>query len=239
MSFSRTKPAGWTDDVDTITAAQINDIDVKTSQAVDGTAGGTYTNASALRFDGDFKLTNASQIKMSGTANVTLASRSITRHQETTPFGHGPSIDWYAVAVAPFRWLNQSAGTTPNTNTNPLVIPIHVPNGVTLNTVGVDVAAGLGHSGLPSVMPTLKVYKIATGDGTTTQLGSTATDSSASTGAFEAAHGIAVSSIATVVDRTTYKYVALLIPESSTNSRTGLAMYGCTVVYTTTSMDED
>lgn len=52
MTFSRAKPAGWTDDIDTITAAQINQIDTNQSRALDGTAGGTYSPVPPLNING-------------------------------------------------------------------------------------------------------------------------------------------------------------------------------------------
>lgn len=48
MTFSRAKPTGWTDDIDTITASQINQIDTNQSRAVDGAAGGLYTPSPAI-----------------------------------------------------------------------------------------------------------------------------------------------------------------------------------------------
>lgn len=53
MSFSRAKPAGWTASIDTITAAQINQIDINQSRALDGTNGGTYTLAAPLTLNDD------------------------------------------------------------------------------------------------------------------------------------------------------------------------------------------
>jgi len=52
MTFSRAKPTGWTDDLDTITAAQINQVDTNQSRAVDGTAGGLYTPSPPINIDG-------------------------------------------------------------------------------------------------------------------------------------------------------------------------------------------
>jgi len=52
MTFSRAKPAGWTDDIDTITAAQVNQIDTNQSRALDGTAGGTYSPVPPLNING-------------------------------------------------------------------------------------------------------------------------------------------------------------------------------------------
>lgn len=47
MSFTRAKPAGWIAG-DEITAAQINQIDINQSRAVDGFAGGSYAPTAAL-----------------------------------------------------------------------------------------------------------------------------------------------------------------------------------------------
>jgi len=51
MTFARLKPAGWTDG-DTITPTEINGIDTNQSEAVDGTAGGTYTPAAVVAING-------------------------------------------------------------------------------------------------------------------------------------------------------------------------------------------
>jgi hypothetical protein len=48
VTFARVKPAGWTDDVDVLTATQANTIDTNQSNAVDGAAGGTYTPSGDL-----------------------------------------------------------------------------------------------------------------------------------------------------------------------------------------------
>lgn len=79
MTFSRAKPTGWTDNVDTITAAQINQIDLNQSRAIDGNAGGTYTPSGALTLGGSAgvtigasnTLTVAGALDVSGTETVT------------------------------------------------------------------------------------------------------------------------------------------------------------------------
>ena len=52
MTFARAKPAGWTDNVDTITATQLNTIDTNVSNALDGAGGGAYSPATVLEVDG-------------------------------------------------------------------------------------------------------------------------------------------------------------------------------------------
>lgn len=79
MTFSRAKPTGWTDNVDTITAAQINQIDLNQSRAIDGNAGGTYTPSGALTLGGSAGVTIgasntlavAGALNVSGTETVT------------------------------------------------------------------------------------------------------------------------------------------------------------------------
>lgn len=79
MTFSRAKPTGWTDNVDTITAAQINQIDLNQSRAIDGNAGGTYIPSGALTLGGSAgvtisasnTLTVAGALDVSGTETVT------------------------------------------------------------------------------------------------------------------------------------------------------------------------
>ena len=49
MTFSRARPAGWTNDITTISAVEINQIDVNQSRAIDGNGGGPYTPSAELR----------------------------------------------------------------------------------------------------------------------------------------------------------------------------------------------
>lgn len=72
MTFSRAKPTGWTDNVDTITAAQINQIDLNQSRAIDGNAGGTYTPSGALTLGGSagVTITASNTLAVAGSLNV-------------------------------------------------------------------------------------------------------------------------------------------------------------------------
>lgn len=53
MTFTRAKPLGWVDDIDSIVQAQINQIDLNQSRSLDGNAGGRYTPSPELEIDGD------------------------------------------------------------------------------------------------------------------------------------------------------------------------------------------
>jgi len=52
MTFSRVNALGWTDDFSTITAAQINGLDVNMTSALDGLNGGYYTPTAELAIGG-------------------------------------------------------------------------------------------------------------------------------------------------------------------------------------------
>lgn len=51
MSFSRVKPGGWVEP-DPLTAAEITQLDVNASQAIDGASGGVYAPSSAIEIGG-------------------------------------------------------------------------------------------------------------------------------------------------------------------------------------------
>ncbi len=72
MSFTRAKPAGWTDDVDTVTAAELNQIDTNQSRAIDGNAGGTYTPSGAIAINGSAGFSTGASNPV--TINGTLAA---------------------------------------------------------------------------------------------------------------------------------------------------------------------
>jgi len=168
-----------------------------------------------------------SDITMSGTANVKLTSRSITRVQHTPPVADLSS--WTTAVIDPHLY-NATVGT-------PVFVWLRVPHGATLNTVTVKFNPPAGHGGgLPATMPNLKAFRVI--DSTMLQLGSTATDATAA-GSYEATHTLSVTGIATVIDRTQYRYLATFTAEAGANSFVGTEFYETTVTYTTTAYDED
>ena len=72
MTFTRALPAGWADGVDPITAAQLNQIDVNISRALDGSAGGTYEPQNALVIDGSagVNVTTSGVLNIAGTLTM-------------------------------------------------------------------------------------------------------------------------------------------------------------------------
>jgi hypothetical protein len=168
---------------------------------------------------------------MTGTANVTLASRSITRIVETTPVSD--TSQWAAdpLTFGAFRALDTTA--------NFLYYMIHVPHGVTLTAVSVYLEGLAGHGGLPATMPAVALITVTPSSGSSAITSGPTSDSSANVAAYEAAHAITLSGLSVSIDRTTKRYIVRVSNESSTNSLHYLTVYGVAVTYTTTAYDED
>lgn len=73
MTFSRVKPTGWTDDIDTITGAQITAIDLNQSNALDGAGGGTYAPAAPIIVAGTGGMNIANGVGTTMTGPLTLS----------------------------------------------------------------------------------------------------------------------------------------------------------------------
>lgn len=202
MSFSRVKPAGWTDNLDTITASQMNTLDTNVSNAVDG-RGGTYTLTSTLEFNG------ASGVKLSGSgsaARLQYGSRSITRHFAFN--ASSSSANWERANTPRGAWQNTASGGT-------LDIALEgLPNGAVLNTLTLLWVGAAGHGALPT-LPSIALYRI-NDDGTETSIAS-ASDTSANVAAYEVAHDIELTSIAHTIDLTLYRYVLVVTGETGGN----------------------
>ena len=81
MTFTRVKPAGWTDDIDTITAAELNALDINITRAIDGNAGGSYSPSANINVTdgsgggfGNMDFRGASIVRSGGT--ITMQSGS-------------------------------------------------------------------------------------------------------------------------------------------------------------------
>lgn len=206
MSFSRVKPAGWTDNVDTVTASQLNTLDTNVSNSVDG-RGGTYTLSSTLEFNGTFG------VKLAGSgsaARLQYGSRSITRHfafNATTTSGN-----WARTTTPRGSWHNTATGGT-------LDIALEsLPNGAVLDSLALLWAGAAGHAAFPGgapTMPNINLFRI-NDDGTETSIANVS-DTTATAGGYETAHYITLSSIAHTIDRTLYRYVLVVTGETGAN----------------------
>lgn len=116
-----------------------------------------------------------------------------------------------------------------------LCIPLHLPHGCALNSARARINPAGGHAAFPGGAPTMpslvvKYREITTGSETTLK---SQTDTSATAGAYEAAHWItATLAAAHTVDREANVYYLSLFTEAGANAIAGTVYYGATVNYT-------
>jgi len=113
---------------------------------------------------------------------------------------------------------------------------LHVPNGCTITGWTFRLSGGIGHSALPADMPHVTLKRIDLSD-IATSIGSQVTDTSATVGAYQAAHSISLSSLSEVVDTSTRRYFLQLTTESGANATSGTRPLGCYVTVTIDKLD--
>lgn len=246
--------------VSSIGAVETNNAGIAISRALDGTGGGTYTPSAVLKINGlglatDTALStgaassvsldgtiavpgamSAGNVTMTGTNNILLTSRSVSRSQPI-------SIEPFWTSGTMPDWLPAGIGTSVATILGPIGrFHIKIPHGQGLTAVRVSIAGVAGHSafpgGKPANMPTLIVYSVASADGTPTSLGSQ-TDTSATAAAYEAWHDLTVSGISHTANRSTSRIIAYFTGEFGANSILGMAIGACTATFTAINYDED
>lgn len=121
-----------------------------------------------------------------------------------------------------------------------LWIPLRLPVGATLTTVtvflsGATLAGAAAHAGVPATKPKITLKASFPSSDTTTTLGTvigTATDGSASVGAYDTAHTITISGLSEVVTGSK-RYAVALEGENGANAAANkLACFGLAVVGT-------
>lgn len=245
--------------VSKILASEINNAGTAISQAVDGTGGGSYTptaaisigGAQGLQIESDSKIafqsggaitgtlalsatTTASDLTMSGTNKVKLASRSIgPRVQKAAPTTNDPTT-----------WSLQAAGLYMQQIANAkdyVIFALDVPHGATLTEVRAHLKGANGHGlSMPvgADRPDLAVHEIPT-DGNSNLVGGVAvTDTSADATAYELKHRIDLTDLSHVIDREQYRYVAVIGSETGGNYIAGLRVYAVDCTYTVDEMDD-
>ena len=191
--------------------------------SLDIAAGGFLSSIGAATFG---------NLTMAGTANVKLASRSITRVSELPALQVG--TDW--LLGASLQYSENVAASDQSQHT--LFFPLHIPHGATLTAVSIAISAS-GHTALPVTKPTLRVNRRNLSDGLVTQIGAIAADPSATPAALDAQHLITVSGLSEKVDRTLSRYYAYFVSELGANATKNVSVWGVSVTYTTTAYDED
>lgn len=231
--------------VSTITATETNTAGTFIERSVDGSLGGAYSPSTIVKFNnagvgtdtvlscgaastatlagtnvlsGSTSIASCTAITMAGSANVVLTSRSVNRQITLNAFPVSATWDMGSGGL----WSNNAAAGN-------LIVPVErLPHGGVLQSVKVRLKGAGGHGALPSPMPEFTVYRVDD-DGTATGLAAATVDSSATTGAYQAAHTITLSSIAHTVNLTTYRYFVKLVGEGVTNFVAGAELIQITV----------
>ncbi len=193
---------------DPIPAAKMNEIDTKIQASLDIAGSNTVSGAITL-----------------STGRYGYASQSVTRRQ----LGTVVAQTGWAQGSIPTTYVQQTAAN----NIVELELD-RIPDGSTLNTVTITLIGAGGHAGLPT-LPTLAVYRIA--GNVQTQIGSTTTDGSGDTTAYQTAHNISVSSLSHTVDRAANIYVCRVTGEAGGNFVLGAQIYDLVATFTVTNQD--
>jgi hypothetical protein len=189
------------------------------------TGAATFTGATALA-----GATTAADLTMTATNKVKLASRSITRTVAVA----------FSAGTANWQYID-SIGSPSTSNTSSAFGWFHLalPEGAVLQTVTVYIEGAPGHGGAPASMPHIQLYKkVPSAGGTGTVVTASTFDTYVSAGTYESVHPITQTSIGYTVTRGGTRLSVLVQSENGANTVAGLIIHGCTVTYTTTSLDD-
>lgn len=205
MSFTRAKPLAWTDDLDPITAAQQNQIDLNQSRALDGTGGGAYSPAAALDISGAGLRISATSVPE---RNVMLGSRTVRRQMPLTGASQ-TGANWYIGAN--HTWANAIASAV-------LWLPLDdMPQGNVLQTVTIryqgDAAHVADNDPLQIAMPIFNVYRVS--DANVATLLGTKTDTTTGRAAYITWHDIEVAAISHALDLYNNRYIVSVTGEAA------------------------
>jgi hypothetical protein len=169
--------------------------------------------------------TTASDLTMTSTNRVKLASRSITRVQSSVPYPK--SATWsFGADGTPIQVVN---------DTDELLWSIRVPHGATLTSVQVGITPSGGHGGVAPTMPSVSVgYEDSGGSHNISTV-----DDATVIGSYEAYHEFGPSGLSHVVDRSARRYFALISGETGGSYQIGLRVHFVKCTYTITEYDED
>ena len=198
-------------------ANKVNDDLVKCADWVDG--GDTKNPTTANNFAGD-------KISLTGTTNIALASRSITRHQSMAG-GFTTSGNWTERSYG--VWRNTASGGVMEMALDDL------PSRGTLTAVYMRWVGASGHGALPT-LPNFELFRVDE-DGAATSLG-TATDGSGSVGAYEVAHDVSLTGLSEALDGAAQRYWITVTGELGGNFVANSEMVSLRAVVTVTQYNE-
>jgi hypothetical protein len=128
----------------------------------------------------------------------------------------------FTFVLSPHCWEQTSVASAGR-----LIIPVPMPARGKVTGVTCDVKAAAAHAGLPATMPALALLR-QPADGSTVTVVASASDTSANTTAYQAAHQTSLGVLAHTV-LTTGTYYVRYEGETGANSLAGLQLYRITV----------
>lgn len=226
MTITRANPGGWVQN-DPITPTQINAIDVNTTSAIDGVAGGTYNPTGQLVLGGN-------GLKLDGTLQLDLTARTVTRSMASLDGDTSIAANWSYTPTA-LAWENAGAAVA-----GEVVIPLVLPHGQTLTSVSVriDPPNGRGAGNDVGTPPAFALEQVDI-DNAITNLGNGAdpTGGVIASG-YESAHYVTLTGLTTTIECDKYRYLVRFTGESGANSTTGLILSAILVTVSCTSYPE-
>lgn len=163
------------------------------------------------------------------TGNIVMSGSTFVAHD--VGVGRVVRNGWRVPASSEADWAEQINGAaiqSGGTGTTACELDLDVVRGDIITGIQVWVKGGGGHSGLPGTKPTLSLWEWESGVETADQLEIT-TDTSASTGVYDALHAIELLDIAVTVDATK-RYFIRVTGEDGANALTGLEVHGNTLL---------
>lgn len=225
MSFSRSNPLGWAL-FEELTSAQMNALDIDHANALDIVGGGAHAIANPVSTSGE-KWTHTEPQDID--ADLTfindrwpkLSTRTLTYRQPIVPV-HNEGGSYTIQYGLDGSW--RQSGATGQILTTPL---LNLPARGLLKQVYVvlkgDVTDGLAHSALPSIMPSLQLFRFLAAGSTWTEIDAFA-DTSGSVAAYDTSHIVnGTANIDQGIDSLNQFWLRLN-GEDGTNSQTTMAL---------------
>lgn len=169
-------------------------------------------------------------LTMSGTSNVLLASRSVSRISQSPPVFVDPSVWSYSGGLGVTSDVSLDGKNT-------VIVELDVPHNAVLTSVQMFYVPPGSHVGMPAILPFINVVSLTLSTNTSTTI-ATHQDTFGSIPLYEANRSISATGLGTTIDRTTKRYFASLTTESSTSALANTAYWGCKWTATITTYDE-
>jgi hypothetical protein len=216
VSIADIKTGGWAVG-ERLRSTQMNSARAELLKCIDGVGGGTYTPSATISID---------DLTVGGTDRLKYGSRTVSGYPAL--YASAVGADWAFNTTDALWHTTATAG-------NNIWFPVKLPRSCTVTTVAALVQGAAGHAGLPAVMPTVQLFTRSVFSDTATAAGG-ATDTSASTGAYQAGHAITNSALSVSIDQ--HVCFVRVSNESGANALSGFKLLAIALSFTMTDQHE-